>query len=60
MINEAEEGGKVIFVTSTIAGEGKTFNAINLAHSFALTGKKGGTCRNGLKSTKIDPLPGIG
>lgn len=32
--------GKVIFSTSTIAGEGKTFMSINLANSMALTGKK--------------------
>ena len=33
-------GGKVIFSTSTIAGEGKTFTALNLANSLALSGKK--------------------
>lgn len=31
---------KVILVTSSISGEGKSFNAINLAMSFALTNKK--------------------
>ncbi len=31
---------KVIMITSTIAGEGKTFIGANLAMSFALTGKK--------------------
>lgn len=35
--NQAE---KVIMVTSTIAGEGKSFISINLASSFALLGKK--------------------
>ncbi len=33
-------GGKVIFSTSTIAGEGKTFTALNLANSLTLSGKK--------------------
>src|SRR5699024_7842480 len=33
-------GGKVIFVTSSTKGEGKTFMAINTAHTLASTGKK--------------------
>lgn len=32
--------GKTIFVTSTKSGEGKTFTAINLAHSLAISGRK--------------------
>lgn len=32
--------GKTIFVTSTVSGEGKTFTAINLACSLAVSGKK--------------------
>ena len=35
-----EENEKVILFTSTTSGEGKTFNAANLAVSFALLGKK--------------------
>lgn len=35
-----QEGEKVIMTTSSIAGEGKTFCASNLAISFALLGKK--------------------
>lgn len=35
-----QEGHKVIMATSSIAGEGKTFNIANLAISFALLGKK--------------------
>jgi len=35
-----KEGQKVILFTSTTSGEGKTFNAANLAMSFALLGKK--------------------
>lgn len=34
------ERGKVIFVTSTIPGEGKTFISVNLAGTIALSGKK--------------------
>lgn len=34
-----EKQGKVIFITSTTKGEGKTFTGINLASSFASTGK---------------------
>lgn len=34
------EGGKVILITSTISGEGKTFVASNLAISLSLLGKK--------------------
>jgi capsular exopolysaccharide synthesis family protein len=34
------EGHKVIMFTSSTSGEGKTFNAANLAVSFALLGKK--------------------
>ena len=37
---DSKDLGKTIFVTSTHGGEGKTFTAINLAHSFALSGKK--------------------
>ena len=35
-----KEGQKTIIFTSTTSGEGKTFNAVNLAISFALLGKK--------------------
>ncbi|MBR1484414.1 MAG: polysaccharide biosynthesis tyrosine autokinase [Prevotella sp.] len=35
-----QENQKVIMFTSTTSGEGKTFNAANLAVSFALLGKK--------------------
>jgi tyrosine-protein kinase Etk/Wzc len=34
------DGAKVMAVTSTISGEGKTFNAINLAGVIAFSGKK--------------------
>lgn len=35
-----QDEGQIIMVTSTIAKEGKSFIALNLATSFALTGKK--------------------
>jgi capsular exopolysaccharide synthesis family protein len=35
-----EDGAKTVAVTSTISGEGKTFNAINLAGVIAFSGKK--------------------
>lgn len=35
-----KDGQKVILFTSSISGEGKTFNAANLAVSFAILGKK--------------------
>lgn len=38
--DKAEEECKVIFLTSTISGEGKTFVSANLAATFALSGKK--------------------
>lgn len=37
---KAEDECKVIFLTSTIAGEGKTFVSANLAATFSLSGKK--------------------
>ena len=38
--NIAENRCKTIFVTSSLPGEGKTFMAMNLAGTFALSGKK--------------------
>ncbi|KFF02450.1 GumC family protein [Flavobacterium reichenbachii] len=41
MLNKVPEGlAKTIFVTSTFPSEGKTFIAVNLAATFALSGKK--------------------
>lgn len=40
LLPKNKEGGSVIFLSSAIAGEGKTFNAINLANSLALVDKK--------------------
>ena len=38
--NKDIKGSKIILVTSSVSGEGKTFNAINLASVMALSGKK--------------------
>ena len=38
--NSASTGGKIIFITSTISGEGKSFVSLNLAATMALTNKK--------------------
>lgn len=38
--NKNIEGPKTILITSSISGEGKTFNAINLASVMSLSGKK--------------------
>jgi capsular exopolysaccharide synthesis family protein len=40
LLPKNKEGGSVIFISSAIAGEGKTFNAINLANSLAMIDKK--------------------
>src|SRR5688572_5060429 len=37
---DAREGTKIVSITSTISGEGKTFVAINIAGVLAFTGKK--------------------
>jgi tyrosine-protein kinase Etk/Wzc len=40
MLSGVKEGGKTIFVTSTIGSEGKTFISLNLAIALALSNKK--------------------
>lgn len=37
---KSEDEGKIIFVTSTVQGEGKTFTSVNLALTLANTGSK--------------------
>jgi capsular exopolysaccharide synthesis family protein len=49
-----KEFGNVVFVTSTLAGEGKTFTAINLAQSFAASGKRTLLIGLDLRAPKID------
>lgn len=38
--NKKESKGEVVYVTSSTKGEGKTFTAVNLANTWASTGKK--------------------
>lgn len=40
MLSKTQTTSKIIYITSTIRGEGKTYTAINLASSFALLNKK--------------------
>ena len=50
---------KVILFTSTISGEGKTFNAANLAMSFALLGKKVVLCGLDIRKPALGRLFGL-
>jgi tyrosine-protein kinase Etk/Wzc len=40
MLSKIKERGKIVFITSTLPGEGKTFIAVNTASVLALSGKK--------------------
>jgi len=40
MLASVKEGTKTIFITSTIAGEGKTYISVNLSSVLAMSGKK--------------------
>ena len=53
------EGQKVILFTSTTSGEGKTFNAANVAMSFALLGKKVILCGFDIRKPALGRLFGI-
>lgn len=50
---DSKDNGKVVFVTSTQGGEGKTFTAINLASSLAVSGKKTLLLAMDLRAPKI-------
>ena len=51
---------KVILFTSSTSGEGKTFNAANLAVSFALLGKKVILCGLDIRKPALGRLFGVG
>jgi capsular exopolysaccharide synthesis family protein len=61
MIPKTAEGsrGKVIFLTSTISGEGKSFVSMNLAATLALTNKKVLLLGLDLRAPKITEYLGI-
>lgn len=54
-----KEGQKVILFTSSVPGEGKTFNAANLAVSFALLGKRVILCGLDIRKPALGRLFGI-
>ncbi len=54
-----EEGQKVILCTSTASGEGKSFNAVNLATSFAFMGKKTVVVGLDIRNPRLTKLFGI-
>ena len=51
-----KESQKVILITSTISGEGKTFCAANLATSFAILGKKVLLCGMDIRKPALNKL----
>lgn len=57
--NSEDKGGKVIFLTSTISGEGKSFVSINLAATLALTNKKVLLLGLDLRAPKVTEYLGI-
>lgn len=54
-----KEGEKIILFTSSVPGEGKTFNAANLAVSFALLGKKVILCGLDIRKPALGRLFGM-
>jgi len=54
-----KKGEKVILFTSSTSGEGKTFNAANLAVSFALLGKKVVLCGLDIRKPALGRLFGV-
>ena len=53
MLTETDNNSKIIFVTSTISGEGKSFVATNLACALSLSGKKVALLGMDLRAPKI-------
>ena len=56
---DKKEHGKTIFITSTLGKEGKTFSAINLASSLAISNKKVILLAMDLRAPKISKYLGI-
>ncbi len=59
MLSKVTEKSKVIFVTSTVGGEGKTFISINLATVLALSGKKVLLIGADIRKPKISDYLGV-
>ena len=59
ILSGVTQKSKVIFVTSTISGEGKTFVSVNTASSIALTGKKVLLIGMDLRAPKITQYLGL-
>lgn len=55
----AQNPGKIISVTSTNTGDGKTFCAVNLATAFALTGKKTALVGFDLRKPRLSQIFGL-
>lgn len=60
MMNKKSNTSQVIFVTSTIANEGKSFVAINLASTISLIGKKVLLMGLDLRAPKVLEYSGLG
>ena len=56
---DSKDKGKVVFVTSTQSGEGKTFASINLASSLAVSGKKTLLLALDLRAPRISKYLGL-
>jgi len=59
IVSDSNEKGKVIFITSTIAHEGKSLVSTNLATALALAGKRTLILGMDIRAPKIEPYIGI-
>ena len=59
-VTSSENGAcKVISITSSLSGEGKSLTSVNLAFMFAATGKKVLLMGLDLRKPRLKPLPGL-
>jgi len=59
VVSNSDNNGKVIFITSTIAHEGKSLVSTNLATALALAGKNTVILGMDIRAPKIEPYLGI-
>jgi len=59
IVKDSNEKGKVIFITSTIAHEGKSLVSTNLATALALAGKRTLILGMDIRAPKIEPYIGV-